>query len=386
MSATAVTWSAVVVLWFAAPLAAQPAGNLQRALDTQVDLQLQKVPIGQVFQRLTQQTGVRFVLGEDVYASLPYAEQTRVSVTLRKATLRDALSRMLASQAMEWVVEKQAVRIPPSPALLRMNRRATIDEFDALGRIHSVTMQPTARGGAVIDQLRKATGNKELSLLFHGEPDEAAQKAAIQRAERTLPSTAAVWLDMLCHGRGWTWYLWGDDIMIVDKKIQVTRQLGRAVSLRYENAKLVTVLLDLARKARVKLTMDPGVMDYVSEETLNNFNLMMTDATIAQALEVISGATGLKFTTHADGIGVEASEQLKQRASGAVQGAAQKTPFFLKKSVKLPDGSTIELLLRPEDLPEDVQAAILAERSRLMKLVAETFKPTTQPAAKPPSK
>jgi len=305
-----------------------------------------------------------------------------MSVKVAKTTLREALSPMLAPLAMEWTIEGQAVRIVPSPALLRMTRRATREELIVLGKIHSVKMQPTGAGGGVIEQLRKATGNKDLKLLFH--MPEVDEKALIERAERVLPAPAAAWLDMLCHGQGRTWYLWGDDIMIVQKKIQIGRQLRRQVSLRYENAELVTVLLDLAKQARVKLNMEPAVMDYLPAEMRENFNLVMAEATIGQALEVISGATGLVFLREDEGINVQASDRLKDQA--ATGSAAQKPrPFYLKKTLPLPDGGTVDIIVPPEEVPEDIKKAILAERERLFKALRRRYGLTTQPAATQPA-
>jgi hypothetical protein len=371
----------VLAPWADASAARSDAG-LQVALDKPVELDAADVPIAQVFQRLTGLTGVKFTIGPEVYACLPYGELTRMSVKVPKTTLREALSPMLAPLAMEWTIEGRAVRIVPSPALLRMTRRATREELIVLGKIHSVRMQPTDKAGPVIEQLRKATGDKDLNLLFH--MPEVDGNALIERAERVLPAVAAAWLDMLCHGQGRTWYLWGDDIMIVEKKMQIGRQLRRQVSLRYENAELVTVLLDLARQARLKLSMEPGVMDYLPSETRENFNLVMAEATIGQALEVISGATGLVFLREDEGIKVQASERLKDQTPA---GADARKPrlFYLKKSMPLPGGGTVDIIVPPEEVPEDIRKAILTERERLFKALRRTYGLTTQPAATQPA-
>ena len=362
--------------------AAPSEANLQVALDKPVELETADMPIRQVFQRLTDLTGVKFVIGPDVYACLPYGDLTQMRVKVPKTTLREALSPMLAPLAMEWTIEGQAVRIVPSAALLRMTRRATREELVVLGKIHSVKMQPTDKAGPVIEQLRKATGNKDLKLLFH--MPEVDEKAIIERGERVLPAPAAAWLDMLCHGQGRTWYLWGDDVMIVEKKMQIARQLRRQVSLRYENAELVTVLLDLAKQARVKLNMDPGVMDYLPAEMRENFNLVMAEATIGQALEVISGATGLVFLREDEGIKVQASERLKDQTPA---GSAARKPrsFYLKRSLPLPDGGSVDIIVPPEEVPEDIKKAILAERERLFKALRRTYGLTTRPAATQPA-
>lgn len=367
-----------------APLAGAPAsGNLQLALDRPIDLAVADAPITQVFQRLTETTGVKFLVGLDVYACLPYGDQTRLAVRLKNITLRKALSPMLAPQAMEWIIEGDAVRILPTPALMRMNRRATYDELRVLGRVHSARIDLPDKSGGVLEQLRKATENKDLSLFFHVKV--ADKDALFARADRVLPGTGAAWLDMLCQGQGWTWYLWGDDIMIVDSKEQIGRQLQRQVSLRYEGADLVSVLLDLARKAQVKLNMDPGIMDLVPVETRRNFNLVMSDATIAQALEVISGATGLTFIRDPDGLRVEPSDRLKQKTDSAADTTAKRPSFIIKKAILMPDGSTCELLVRPEDLPPDVQEAIKAERAKFVDMLIQKYGSTTRPAAAAPA-
>jgi len=375
--------AALLVAPPASALAAPSDVNLQVALDKPAKLEATDMPISKVFQRLTDATGVKFLIGPEVYACLPYGKQTQLTVKLPQRTLRDALSPILAPLAMAWTIEAEAVRIVPSAALLRMTRRATREELIALGNFYSAKVQPTAKAGSVLQQLRKATGNQDLNLMFHRV--KVDEKALIERAERVLPAPAAAWLDMLCHGRGLTWYLWGDDIMIVERKTQIERQLQKKVSLRYNNADLVAVLLDLAKKAHVKLDMDPGVLEYLPEETKENFNLIMAEATVSQALEVISGATGLVFIREADGIKVLASERLKTKAAGS-SGTRKRRAFFLKHSVPLPGGGSVDIIIPPDEMPEELKKAILAERQRLFRALYRKYGLTTQPAATQPAK
>jgi len=372
----------LVLAMVAVPAAGQSGVSVQLALDKPVDLNITDAPISQVFQRLTEATGVRFVIGQDVYACLPYGDQTRLAVKLKNVTLRNALSPMLTPQAMEWRIDKDSVRILPTAPLLRLIRRATYEELLGLGRILSVKLQPVDKAGLVADQLRTATGNKNLKLKFHAKTDKDAEaRVGIERANLALPCTGAQWLDMLCHGRGWTWFFRGDDVVIVEQKMQIQRQLQQQVSLRYEGADLTTVLLDLAHKARVQLNMDPGVMDYVPVETRKNFNLIMSEATIAQALEVISGATGLLFVTENQGVRIGASEKLKQSVEPAADSSSKRSPFFLKTSIPLSDGSTLEAYIRASDLPAEVQTIINAEKARLVEALLKKYNiTTTQPA------
>jgi len=379
---------AVLSTSLSAPARPATAGNIQLALDKLVEFDIPNSPIDEAFAKLTRATGVQFVIDPAVYACMPYGDQTRLGMKVKGYTLREALSPMLARQAMEWVLSGSAVRIQPAPALLRMTRRATYKELEVLGRMYSMkAKKPDGKDiPGVIDQLRTAAKNDDLTLVLHPQDvqgDADAEAAAIQRANRVLPGTPAAWLDFLCHGKGWTWYLWGDNILIIPRERQIERQLQQTVTLRYDNAKLVTVLLDLAKQARVKLNMDPGVMDLIPAETREHFNLRMAEATIAQALEVIGGATGLEFVREPEGLTVRPSKALEARIAAGIEAAQKKTPFFLKKTVRLPDGSSIDLLLRPDDLPADVLEAIQAERAALYELLIRKYRTTTQPATKP---
>lgn len=361
----------------AAGASAQPAPvSLQQALDKPVDANIQDVPIPEVFRRLSDKTGVKFVLDEQTLASLPYGDQTRLSVRLRNATLRKDLYRVLAPVALQWTIENDLVRIAPSEALSRMCRRASYEELRALGKIYAEKVSPPAEGTTTLDQLRKVTESKDLELLFLAKGDKAA---ALAQADRGLPCTGAEWLDRFCQQGAWTWYLWGEQIIVLDRKAQVERQVQQLVTLRYQNEKLVTILLDLARKARVTLAMEPGVMNYVPSEVRNNFNLVMADATIDQALHVISGATGLEFIRPEEGgLRVVPSEALVKGGGG---GAARRVPFIVRMTLPGPAGSSIEVYLRPEELPEDMVQQIEAAKADLIKKwqASKPAATTTQP-------
>ncbi len=358
---------------------------MQVALDKPVKLDLNEVPIGQVFQKLTQASGVQFVIDHEAYDLLPYGDQTRLVVNIPNITLRNALSQMLLPLGMEWVIEKNAVRIMPTAPLVRLTRRATYEELAALGNILTKKVLPIEQGGAVLDQLRAKTGQKDMDLTFRTRPEKGQKELAFINANRALPCTGAQWLDMFCQGRGWTWYVSGDDIVIIEKKDQIERQLQRKVTLKVRGANLTDIMLDLAHQARVLLDMDPGVMTYVPADTREKFTLLVTDATIAQAFEAISGNTGLNFVLEDNGLRVEASEQLKKAYEAANGGTTtRRSPFFIKRSIALSDGTTVEVYFRAEDVPAGLQEAIEAEKAKLIKEMCKKYNvPATQPATQP---
>jgi len=347
----------------AASSAAPPAGglSLQQALDKPIDsIVIEKTPILEVFRKFTDKTGVPFVVDEQTLACLPYGDQTCLTVRLRNVTIRKDLSQVLAPEALQWIVEGDTVRIVPSEALARMCRRASFDELQVLGKLYTEKVS-AVKGATTIEQLRKVTEANDLDLAFQATGDKAA---AIAQADKALPVTGAEWLDRLCQQGPWTWYLWGDQVIVLNRKAQVERQLQQQVKLRHQNETLTTILLDLARKARVTLAMEPGVMNYVPSEVRNNFNLVMADAPIRQALEVISGATGLEFLRTDEGLKVVPSEKLLK--GGGSEPGARKTPFFVRMTIPGPGGSSIDVFFRPEELPEEMVQQIEVEKNKMI--------------------
>jgi len=380
--------AAITVAAVCAPAMAQGSANVQIALDKPVNLNLKEMPISQVFRKITEASGVRFVVRADAYDLLPYGEQTRLVVNIPNITLRNALGQMLLPLGLQWEVEGNAVQVVPTAPLVRMNRRATFKELSALGAVLTKRLQPIEQGGAVVAQLRVHTGTKELDLIFPHGTQRQDKEISFVRANRSLPTTAGQWLDLFGQSKGWTWYLDGVNIVLIDRKAQIQRQLQRKVTLRHEGADLTTVMLELAHKARVLLSMDPGVMDYVPVETAKNFNLIMSEATIAQALEVISGATGLQFIVEASGIRVAASEKLKAAYEAASGSSKSRSSFFVKLSIPLADGSVFESYIRAEDLPPEIHTIVNAEKAKLVDAMFKKYgitRSTTQPATTQPA-
>jgi len=352
-----------LTLWGAAPAAAQGGSDIQQNLDKSVNVTITDQPIREVFERLEDATGAKFTIDADTFERLPYGEQTRLRVTLKNITLRNALSPMLAPQALQWAVDANTIRISPSEALYRMCRRATYEELQLLGRLNAGKLDaPTGTDAekrkAVLEQLQKLTEAPELNIDLRVK-DEDKINAAYTRGYHALPGTPAAFLDAL-SGSEMTWYLNGQSIVVLSRQDQVERQLQQHVTLKYQNEKLSDVLLDLARKARVQLTIEPGVMQLLPAEQRSNFSIAMSDATIAQALEVISGSTGLKFTHIESGLAVEAG-----RLATATTGPAQRprSPWMLQMDLDIGEGKTVRVMMRAEELPDDLREAIEAKKN-----------------------
>ncbi len=344
--------------------------KVQQALDKPVEYTVEDAPIEEVFTGLAKTAGVGIEVHEDTLAMLPYGSQTRMKVTLKNIQLRKALDTVLSKHALQWKVQGGQIVILPSDALYRSVRRVSFDELKVLGVIHSVQLYPKSKKGEVIEQLRKSTDNEDLKLRFkvrNVQPEDfrKTQDAAMKRAEEALPGSGQAWLNMLCLGQEWTWYVEGDTIVVTDRKSQLERQLQQQVTLQYKKANLRDVLFDLADQGHFRLTLSPGVLTYLPASVQDSTNLVMKDVTIAQALEAISGATGLEFQRTNSGVRVEPSETLKQSSDGSTA-RRERPSFFVQLKVDLDENSQMMVFIRDSELPDEVVELIEAEKEKFV--------------------
>ncbi len=379
---TRFTWVAVLIALAALPLAAraQNAGELQQALDRKVTFEITTdTPIGEVFDKLGQKTGVEFVIDQDTWDLLPYGQRTQMRLTLPGISLRQALPDLLRQLALDWKAQGGTVRIHPSEELYRIGRRVDHQELRTLGALLTRQIQPAdpAKEDLLehpLSQIRNAIGVKDFEIAWHVKGDA---RPHLRRAQRALPGTPADWLDMICHGQDWTWYVWQDTVIVLPKAQQVERQLKKVVAIQRTSAKLADVLLDLARDARVPLIMEPGVMQLVPEDLRDHFSIKMHDS-VAQAFEIISGVTGLAIETGAEGITVRASVPLLAKAGMAPQRDRPAVRFLIRSSMQVGD-KTVDVFLPATEFPDDVVEAIKLHRDDLITEIRTAY-PTTQPA------
>jgi hypothetical protein len=120
--------------------------------------------------------------------------------------------------------------------------------------------------------------------------------------------------------------------------------------------------------------MSPGVMRHVPEGIKDSLNLIMEEATVSQALQALSGATGLKFTPTAKGLKVEASEAIKADGDGEERRRRERPPFFVRLSMPLKDGTNVDVFMRPDDMPEEVVQYILKRKADMVRSLEEEAK------------
>jgi hypothetical protein len=120
-------------------------------------------------------------------------------------------------------------------------------------------------------------------------------------------------LELLSAQSDITWYPWGHSIVALPKVDAIRLLLTKPMSRRWRDVDLSQVLLELAEFSGTAFHYDPGVLERVPP-TFRRVNLILDNATIAQTLENLSAATGLKFTPTTEGIAVSQGDDTTRPA------------------------------------------------------------------------
>lgn len=328
------------------------AAAIEQALDEKIDISLPNRTIRSALDELGNQTGVRIVVERSALPRLPYGEQTQVNAQINDVTLRDALRALLTPIGLEFEVRRDALHVSATPPLRRIVRRATWDELDTIRRLYTTPWS---------DELWAS-----LPVQFQDTAmeDKSARDAIRELGHRAGAGTAAEVLELSCNQKHWTWYPSGKMIVILPQTQQVLRQLNRRVSLRFFNTPLSDVLLDLGREADVLVRMEPGALASVPAQAAQAFSLNIENVSVQQALEVVSGTTGLGYTADEKGIRIEASRLGATVAPPSTTSASdllkamQANPIVgmltLKGENGVPDFS---FFVRESDLPPNLNEA-----------------------------
>jgi len=254
---------------------------IEQALDQPVDIAFKDKPLSDAFKMIGEETGVKLVIQPEAVDLLPYGRETRVSATIKNVSLRDGLIGMLNYIGMTLRVGDSDVAIEPIDPLRRICRRATWTELKTLHTMLTTPFSPDAAA--------------KLPFQFQIRTSTNAQKELLDEAAKVGAGTLAEVIEAACNQLDWTWYPWDNSLVVLTWREQADRFVDKPISLRYNHAALADVLTDLARQAGLKLRLEPGVLKGLPLQTRQNFSLMMQQATIRTALEMISATTGLGY-------------------------------------------------------------------------------------------
>ena len=353
---------------------------INEALDQPVILELNTV-LPKAVSTITDKTGVKVTVDPAVWDLLPWGEQTNIQVNFDKQTLRAGLEAVAGRLGLTMVLKAQAVELQPLPALRRLGRRATDREIEALYLLSTTPLDNLPAGAkekVTVDQLVEAVDGKlqqvrpELAVEFRRRDLIKSDQAVVVARNASMADA----LETLSRETSATWYPWGRSIVVLPRETQIrNNQLGRPIEIRFDGVDISQVLVELEQASGIPFEIEAGAVQRIPPES-RRVTLILNPATVQQALEAISGFTGLDYVVKGDGI------YIWNQSAGV--GASSTDPAI--GMIQLDNG--VQVMLRRSHLPPDVQEYIdhrknkaIANLRQMMK--EEGFNPTTQPSTAP---
>jgi hypothetical protein len=349
---------------------------INEALDKQVKLDLNTV-LPQAMESIANQTGVRLEAHPAVWDLLPWGEQTNITAKIENQTLRQALEAITRKLGLTFVLKDEAVEIRPVPALMRLGRRSTVQELQALDLLASNNVNLSGDRPTVKDLLA-AVDQRLVELKSPFAMENRAGDSARPDQVVFVPRNATLSeaLESLTKDTGATWYPWGKSIVVVSKEDQVRNQLARTLTTRYNGVDVGQVLIELSQRSGVNFSIEPGAIQRIPPE-FRTVRLVLDNASIQQALENIAGFTGLGYIVNDKGVYV-------WNQSATPGGGGTRDRMF--GIIQLDNG--MQVFVPQSQVPGDLKEYLKARTNRSFDQIRqmmkdEGFKPTSQPTTKP---
>ncbi len=307
------------------------------ALDQPVGpLELRGQDFPSVLQAIGDQAGVPIIAEDAAIDLLPAGSRTRLKdVAIEDGpALRTVLAELLSPLGLSFEIRDDAIMVVPTAPLKRMVRRASWEDLELMRQLST---EYTQENFARFKIQYRITSKVNAPAMLADQMARAGQ------------GTIAQVLETATGALGWVWLPNGDHIVIRTAEAQIANLMAQRISKRYENTPLARILVDLADMAETPITFEPGMMLKLPPQTANGYTLLLDNATIRQATQLISAETGLVFDIKRDGLFVRLAENA---ADGA---PARRSAFVGKITIPSKDGSfQYEFLLREDELPEDI--------------------------------
>ncbi|HEV7297828.1 MAG TPA: hypothetical protein VGN72_00565 [Tepidisphaeraceae bacterium] len=273
---------------------------INEALDQPVNLQL-NTTLPQALNAITDQTGVRIEVERAVWELLPWGQQTNVSANINNITLRAGLDSICQKLGLTAVLTERTVELRPLPALARLGRRATQQELqilDLLARtpLPEIAGEPRVRSLlAAIDERLESTRSgfateNRVGMELNDRPLSLRRGLSLYDALEAMNAQTEA-----------TWHPAGKTVVVLTKEDQIRTQLSKRVTRNYADVPIGQTLTELSQLAGVDFTVEPGAFQRIAPE-FRTVKLLLDNASIEQALEHISGFTGLGYVINARGV------------------------------------------------------------------------------------
>jgi hypothetical protein len=340
--------------------------KLDRLVEIDVDTTLP-----QAIETIKEKTAVPIVVSRAAYDALPWGEQTKLTTKISAHTLRAALTAIVQTLGLTYRVAGEELLIEPQPALTRLGMRATVQDLNLLSALAGNTLGGQGGNTTVTELLTRIDARLQelkLPLAIENRAGESLGGATVG-VPRDVTLMAA--LEAVVAQSRATWYPWQNSVLVVPKEDHVRMLLDKPITMRFNGVDVSQVLTELSRRSGVPITIEPGAVQRVPAES-RTIKLVLENVSVRQALESISGFTGLGYVSNENGVYVW------NTAAAAVARPRDRTVTIVTI-----DGA--QILLPESEIPPDVRQFLQSRRERAIRELREQMKkegfvPSTQPA------
>ncbi|MCK4340485.1 MAG: hypothetical protein KAY37_02025 [Phycisphaerae bacterium] len=351
-----ITWPAglLAALALTATLRAQDMRDLVgAALDQKITarIEISERPIREALHEVEKTTGLRFVLHETAIEWMPYGDQTRIAIVMEDISVRRALGRIFDGLGLSLRVVDDKVLVEPAPVLDRLGRRLTVDEVELLQKLAG---KPWS-----------AFGPGEIAVSF-AMPPEPGLRDMLDQALREAPvGNALAQLDAVMPRLGWLWIPTDNKVIIYSRSEDIQQRLDRPLNFHLRRVPLDEVLIYLGQVIDITIHFEPGALQRVAARD-REVDLIRRGMSVRQVLELLVGRTGLWYEVVEDGIMVGAVPP-----EGEPTGEHQPRVVAILRIPVGDDGTTIDFLLREDELPPEFKELFERKLPAVIELLRE---------------
>ena len=323
---------------------------VEQALDEPANIDLSDVRLGDAIRQIAQMTGVPIHIPPDVLDLAPYGAETIVRrIEIHDTTLRDGLSELLSPLGMTFRVSDDHVEVQLVEVLRCLGRSPTWEELDTLAEL---SMLEPGLNGEHLDRLR---------TRIRFQVEDSTAWTSLSSSIRGIGAGSGVdVLTQACAALEWGWCFDSRHIVVASAAEQFHQRLVQPISLRMSFRPLIEVLQALGREAGVAVRVEPGALHSLPRQVRKNFSIIAQNTSVEEILERIAAETGLGYLIEPGGVLFFKVRETSGMASDASTGLAEPVPdgdpYVGKVVVPLPDGRSMEWLIRRSELPPDLRA------------------------------
>lgn len=364
-------WTMLIAWMTVLPGAAQEQtdmqGLLQAVLDQPAKLSLTDIKLADLIAVLEQETGVAVRMSPEVMSMLPHGPETLFTqAEFGNVPLREGLAGLFAELGMTLEVRRDHVEVVPTAGLLRIGRRATWEELDALRQV--AALQP-GLNDADVESLRAR-------IQFRVAQREPWGALAARMREVGAGAGDEV-LEIACGKLGWSWYPEGAKIVIVPRADQFARQLQRVVTVRSQRRPFTETLEQVSTQCGVPIIVDPGALSALSPDARQRFVFSSEGYAAGDVLNAIAAQARLSYLIGDEGVVFYDPASGAQRVPAAGNGArstSSSDPVVGLVPVTIGPGAVIHLLVRESDLPPDVIEELKNRKAEVVETIRSSLK------------